>query len=92
MLGHGLQQGGLHLGRSPVYFVRQHQVVEQGAGLEHEAGILRVKHLAAGEIGGEQIRGELDTGEAALDGAGQRLDSPGLGQPRCPLDQHMSFT
>ncbi|MNE67720.1 hypothetical protein D3C80_1633420 [compost metagenome] len=92
LLGHGLQQGGLHLGRGPVYLVRQHQVVEQWAGLEHEAGILGVKHLAAGEIGREQVRGELDTGEAPFDGAGQRLDGPGLGKAGGPLDQHMSFT
>lgn len=82
----------MHLGRRPVDLVRQHQMVEQRTGLKHEARILGMEDLAAGEIGREQIRGELDTGKAPLHGTGQRLDRPGLGKTGGPLDQHMSFT
>ncbi len=82
----------MHLGRRPVDLVRQHQVVEEGAWLKHEAGILGMKHLAAGEIGRQQVGGELDAGEAPLHRAGQRLDGPGLGKTGGALDQHMSFT
>ncbi|MNR65956.1 hypothetical protein D3C85_1892280 [compost metagenome] len=67
-------------------------MVEQGPRLEHEARILGVEHLAAGEIGGQQIRSELNAGEAPLNSPGQRLDGPGLGETGGAFDQHMSFT
>ncbi len=76
----------MYLGRRPVDLVCQHQMVEEGAWLENKTGILRVKHLAAGEIGRKQVGGKLDTGKAPFDGASERLDGAGFGQPGSPFD------
>jgi hypothetical protein len=89
-LGHGLKQGRLHLGRGPVDFVRQHQVVEDRALLEHEAAGFRAIDLGAGDVGGQQVGGELDAMELRLDAFGQLFDGLGLGQPRRAFDQHVA--
>ncbi len=83
---HCLQQRRLHLGRRPVDLVRQYQMIEQGAGLEYKTGILRVKHLAAGQICRQQIRGELDASETPLDSASKRLDGTGFGKAGSAFD------
>ena len=43
--------------------------------------------VGSGEIGGQEIRGELDAVEVGLDARGQFLDRGGLGQSRCAFDQ-----
>ncbi len=63
--------------------------MEQGAALEAEAAVTGTEHLGAGEIGGEQVRGELDAVEISFQSLAQAFHRPGLGQPRCPLHQQV---
>ncbi len=81
-LGHGFEQRG--------DFVGQHQVVENRPLLEHEAAGFRTIDLGAGDVGRQQVGGELDTVELRLDAFGQFLDGFGLGQARRAFDQHVA--
>ncbi|MNV94773.1 hypothetical protein D3C71_1896000 [compost metagenome] len=56
---HRFQQRGLHFGRGTVDFVGQQDRMEDRAGHEFEATFLRAPDLGTGQIGREQIRGEL---------------------------------
>ncbi|KPY58311.1 hypothetical protein ALO94_200270 [Pseudomonas syringae pv. spinaceae] len=87
---HGLKQRRLDLGRSPVDFVSQHQIVEDWPLLEHEAAGFRAIDFRAGNVGRQQVGGELNTVELRFDAFCQFLDGLGLGQTRCALDQHVA--
>jgi hypothetical protein len=82
---HGLQQGGLHLGRRPVYFVCQHQLIENRAGLELQLGpaLVVLVDFVAGDVPGDvrwqQVRGELYSPQPGLQHLGQGLDGACLG-------------
>jgi len=89
-LGHRLKQGRLHFGRGTVDFVRQHQVVENRALLEHETAGFRAIDLGAGDVGRQQVWGELDAMELGFDTLGEFFDRFGLGQTRSALDQHVA--
>ncbi len=58
-LTHRFQQRGLHLRRGTVDFVGQQDRMEDRTGYEFEAAFLRAPDLGTGQIGREQIRGEL---------------------------------
>ena len=90
-LRHGFQQGRLHLGRGAVDLVRQHQVVENRALLEVEAGFLGAVDLRAGDIARQQVRGELDAVKAAFESVGQGFYGAGFGQPGRTLDQQVAI-
>ncbi len=85
--GHGLQQGGLHLGRRPVDLVGQDQVGEDRPELDVEPLGGRSVHPGADQVGGDQIRGELQADEAAAHHPGQGLGGQRLGQARGPFQQ-----
>ena len=73
-LFHGLQQGGLGPGGSPVQLVGQEHIAQHRAGLiNHLAGGL-LQHGVAGDIGGQHIGGKLDavTVQTQDFGEGQR--------------------
>ncbi|MNO74502.1 hypothetical protein D3C76_655040 [compost metagenome] len=89
-LGHGFEQCRLNLGRGAVDFVRQHQVMEDRALLEHEAAGFRAIDLGTGDVGRQQVGGELDAMELRFDAFCQFLDGLGLGQARSALDQHVA--
>ncbi len=89
-LGHGFEQGRLHLGRRAVDLICQHDVMEQRTALELEAARLRPENVRACEIGRQQIGGELHAVEIRLDITGQRLDHGGLGQAGSTLHQQMT--
>ncbi|MCY1177074.1 hypothetical protein D9M73_173690 [compost metagenome] len=89
-LAHGFEQGRLNLGRGAVDFVRQYQVVEDRALLEHEAAGFRAVDFRTGNVGRQQVRGELDAVELRFDAFGKFFDGLGLGQARSTLDQHMA--
>jgi hypothetical protein len=80
----------LHLGRGTVDFVRQHQVVEDRALLEYEAAGFRAIDFRTGDVGRQQVRGELDTVELGFDAFGEFFDGLGLGQARGAFDQHVA--
>ncbi len=81
---HGFEQGRLGLRGSAVDLVGEYQVGEDRAFQELEDPLARalvlLQHLRAGDVGGHQVRGELDPGEGHLQGAGQRTDHQRLGQ------------
>ena len=78
-LAHCLQQRGLDLGRGAVHLVGEQQVMEDGAAVEAEAAVVGAVDLGAGEVRGQQVRGELDPVEVTLQAAGELLDRGGLG-------------
>ena len=91
VLGHGLEQRGLGLGRGPVDLVGQHDVVEHRPGPEVEGVVAPVPHREAHHVGGQQVGGELHPAEAALDRRGQRLGQVGLAHARDVLEQQVAL-
>ena len=88
-LGHGLQQGRLHLGRGAVDLIGQHQIMKQRPLLKLETARLLAVDLGAGQISRQQIGGKLHPVKITLKRRGQHLDRARLGQPRRALDQQM---
>jgi len=86
---HGLQQRGLRLGRGAIDLVGQHHVGEDRSPGEDELLTLGVEDAAAGDVGRQQIRRELDAAELARHAAGQGLAHQGLAHPRHVLQQHV---
>lgn len=89
LLLHGFEQGALHFGRGAIDFVGQDQVGENGAAPGSKGPRLRIVNLRADQVGREQVRGELETGEFNVDGGGQGLDREGLGQTRHTFQQNV---
>ena len=92
MLLHGLEQCGLRLRRGAVDFIRQTIWANSGPReLELAAAGLRVfgDDVRADDVGGHQVRRELDAGEVQTEGLGQRADEQRLAQPRHALQQRM---
>ncbi len=89
---HRLQQRGLHLGRGPIDFVRQDQLVENGSRFEDQlvAVLAIVIGLAAGNVGGQQVRGELHPAQVHPKGGCQGFDGAGFGGAREPLQQNVA--
>ena len=69
---HGLQQGGLRLGRGPVDLVGQQQIGEHRSGVELEFRCAGVIYERAGDVSRHQIRGELHPLEVELQRRRQR--------------------
>lgn len=67
-LFHGLEQGGLHLGRSSVNFIGKDEIAKNRAGLEPETpfAALVVVDFRARDIRRQQIGRELDTAKLGL--------------------------
>jgi len=89
VLLHRFQQGGLDLGRRAVDFVGEDDFVEQRAFDEFELAL--VINVGAGEVARQQVGGELDAAEAAVDGGGERFHRGRLGQARQAFDQHVTI-
>ena len=90
VLLHHLEQGGLGLGRGPVDLVGHDDVGEHRADMELERGVGLVVDLDAGDIGGEEVGGELDALERAVDRLGQGPGQRGLPDPGNVLDQEVA--
>ena len=91
---HGLEQGGLRLGRRAVDFVGQDHVAEQRPFEEAEiadprAAIL-LDHVGAGDVGRHQVRRELNAAEAEIQRPAERADHERLGQARHAFQQAMA--
>jgi hypothetical protein len=91
VLGHGLEQRGLRLGRSPVDLVGQHDVVEDRAGPEGERAVAAVPHGQAHHVGRQQVGGELHPAEAGVERRGERLGEAGLAHARHVLEQEVTL-
>ncbi len=78
-------------GRGAVDLVGDHDVGEHRAGPELELRGLPVEDRHAGDVAGQQVRGELHAADRAVDGAGQRLGQRGLADARHVLDQQVAL-
>ncbi|MNM83064.1 hypothetical protein D3C81_951100 [compost metagenome] len=65
--------------------------MEDRPGLEFEAPFLRPPDIGTGEIGRQQVGGELDTRKTGIHPRRQRPDRRGLGQARRAFDQQMAI-
>jgi len=88
-LAHALEQCRLGLRRGPVDLVAQHDVGEHRSGLELEVATFLVEGAHPGDVAGQQIRGELDPLEDAVDRAGQGLRQHRLAHARHVLDEQV---
>jgi len=76
---HRFEQRGLDLGRRPVDFVGEDEIVENRPQLRFEPEFLGMIDHGAYQVGGQQIRGELEPRERGMERAGKRLDRQGFG-------------
>ena len=60
--------------------------------LEHKTAGFRAIDLGAGNVGREQVGGELDAVKLGFDAFGQLLDRFGLGEPGGALNQHVTIS
>jgi hypothetical protein len=86
---HGLQQGGLGLGGGAVDLVAEDDVGEDRPRLELEVTPLLVVDADAGDVRRQQVGGELDAADRAVDRPGQRLCQHGLADAGNVLDQQV---
>ena len=88
---HALEQGGLRLGGGTVDLVTQHDVGEDRARLELEVALLLVEDVDARDIGRQQVGGELEPAEGAVDRSSDGLGEHRLADTRYVFDQQVSF-
>jgi hypothetical protein len=84
---HALEERGLRLGARAVDLVSEHDVREDGTRLELEVPTLLVEDVHAGHVGRQQVGGELDPAERAVDRSSDRLGEHRLADARDILDQ-----
>jgi hypothetical protein len=80
-LFHGLEQRALGLGRGAIDLVGQQHLREHRTGMEHEGGSFAVEHGDTGDVGRQQIIGELDALELQAQRDRQRVGQSGLADP-----------
>ncbi len=93
LLLHGLEQRRLRLGRRAVDLVGQDDVREDRPGLELEerAAVRVLLHdVGADDVGGHQVRRELDARELQVQDVRQRVDEAGLAHAGNALEQHVA--
>ena len=87
---HRLEQRALHLGRRAVDLVGEHEVREDGAELRGELALLLVVDDRADDVGGQEVRRELDAGELGADRVAERAHRQRLGEAGHALEQHVA--
>ena len=90
-LGHRLKESGLGLGGGPVDLVTDDDVGEDSAGFEDELPLLLVIDADAGDVGGQQVRSELDAVHGAVNGAAERTGKHRLADAGYVLHQEMAL-
>jgi len=86
---HGLEQGGLRLGRGAIDFIREEECGEDRALDEGELVALEVEDVCAGDVRGHQVGRELDAVVLAPEDARERADEERLGHARHALHQRV---
>jgi hypothetical protein len=86
---HRFEQRRLGLRRSAVDFIREHDVGEDGAGAQRKRAVPRIQHVSAGDVGGQQIRRELDAADRGSQGRREGFDERRLGDTGDPFEQHV---
>ena len=87
---HRLEQRALHLRGRAVDLVREHEVRDHRPDRDLELSELLVEDPRPDDVGGNQIRRELDALELAADRLGERLHGQGLGEPGDALDEEVA--
>ena len=90
-LFHGLEERSLRLGAGPVDLVTEGNVGEHRPGPKHKGTAFPIPHRHTRNVGGQQIRGELNPLEVAVDGTGQRFGQDRLAHTRHVFDEHMAL-
>src|SRR5207302_991749 len=88
---HRLEQGGLRLRGGAVDLVGQEQLCEDRTAAEDEVARLAVVHVGAGDVRGQEVRGELDPPEGEAEARREGLRNQRLRQARHVLDQEVSI-
>ncbi len=87
---HGLEQGGLRFGRGAVHLVGQQHLAEDRPLAEDEIIAFAVENIGPGDVGGEQVGGELEPLVLRAQDAGKRLGQGGLGDAGHALEQDVT--
>ncbi len=88
---HRLEQRRLGLRRGPVDLVGEHDVGEDAAGAELELVGGAVPHRHAGDVGRQEVGGELDAVARAADRRRDRLGQRGLADAGDVLDEEVAL-
>ena len=88
---HRLEQRGLGLGRRPVDLVGEQQPGEQRAAPELELRGPLVVEERPGQVGGQQVGGELGAREVEPERLGEGPRGQGLAEPGVVLEQHVAL-
>jgi hypothetical protein len=88
---HHLQQRALHLGGRAVDLVGKQQVAEHRAERGGKIAAFLVVDARADEVGGDEVRGELDAAERAAHRARERFHRKRLGEARHAFDQKVAL-
>ena len=81
----------MYFGGRAVNFIGQQQVGKDGAQHRTEFTGLLIENARAHQIGGQQIRGELNAVETAVQGFGQGVHCQGLGQSRHAFNEQVAL-
>ncbi|GBE29703.1 hypothetical protein BMS3Bbin04_00725 [bacterium BMS3Bbin04] len=81
----------MNLCRSAIDLIRQNELGENGSGLGLEGAFARIIDQCSDQIGGEQVRRELDAVEAAIHGRSQALDCQSFSQSRHTFQENVSI-
>ena len=91
LFAHTLEKGTLDAGAGPVDFVGEDDVAEDRARDELKlAGALMVDGIA-GDVGRQEVRGELDAAEGGIDAAGEGGGEAGFPDAGRALDQDVAI-
>ena len=72
-----------------VHFVGKHDIGENRSFARREFAFAGVVNESAGDVGGQQVGGELDTPERCIEATGQRDDGKRFPQSRHAFDEHV---
>ncbi len=92
MLLHGFEQRGLSLGCRAIDFVGQHEMREDRPSLESEGfgAAFGIDNHAADDVGGHQVRRELDARVLQMHHSRERPQKRGFTQSGYAFEQHMA--
>jgi len=87
---HGFEKSGLRARRGAIDFVGEHHIGENGAGAKLKFAGLRIVDTDAENVGGEQVRGELNALEGAVKGFRKSLGESGFPGARNVFDEQVA--
>ncbi|OQA31557.1 MAG: hypothetical protein BWY57_02319 [Betaproteobacteria bacterium ADurb.Bin341] len=87
---HRFEQGALGLGGGAVDFIGQNHLGENRAGQKTEIALFALVDGNAGNVGRQQVAGELDAGKLETEQAGQGLRQGGLAHARQVFDEQVA--